>query len=137
MILPGPEAQQLATYIGRSMHRTWGGVVAGCLFVPPSLFILIALSWLYMAHEDVPIIAGLLCGIKPALIAIVVLAAWRIGLRALKNGWLWSIALAAFIGIFALRLPAPWPQYIQGNVGRRAWAIFGTGIALRLGFGRS
>ena len=85
MVLPGPEAQQLATYIGWLMHRTWGGVVAGALFVLPSLVILIALSWLYMAYGNVPAVAGILYGIKPAVVAIVLHAAWRIGTRALKR----------------------------------------------------
>ena len=80
MVLPGPEAQQLATYIGWLMHRTWGGIVAGALFVLPSLVILIALSWLYMAYGDVPAVAGVLYGIKPAVVAIVLHAAWRIGI---------------------------------------------------------
>ena len=75
MVLPGPEAQQLATYIGWLMHRTWGGIVAGALFVLPSLFVLIALSWVYMAHGQVPAIAGMLYGIKPAVTAIVLHAA--------------------------------------------------------------
>jgi chromate transporter len=107
MVLPGPEAQQLATYIGWLMHRTWGGVVAGALFVLPSLFILIALSWLYMAFGQVTLVAGLFYGIKPAIIAIVVQAAVRIGTRALKNGLLWAIAAAAFIAIFAWNVPFP------------------------------
>jgi chromate transporter len=107
MVLPGPEAQQLATYIGWLMHRTWGGIVAGGLFVLPSLFILVGLSWMYMAYGDVPAVAGLLYGIKPAVTAIVVSAAWRIGSRALKNGFLWGIAVAAFVAIFALNLPFP------------------------------
>ncbi len=107
MLLPGPEAQQLATYIGWLMHRTWGGVVAGGLFVLPSFFILIGLSWVYMAHGDVPAISGLLYGIKPAVTAIVAFAAWRIGSRALKNRWLWGIAVCAFLAIFVLNLPFP------------------------------
>jgi chromate transporter len=79
MLLPGPEAQQLATYIGWLMHRTWGGVVAGALFVLPSLFILIALSWVYLAFGDVPLVAGLFYGIKPAVAAIVLhaVAHWQ------------------------------------------------------------
>ena len=85
MVLPGPEAQQLATYIGWLMHRTWGGIVAGALFVLPSLVVLIALSWLYMAYGNVPAVAGILYGIKPAVVAIVLHAAWRIGSRALKR----------------------------------------------------
>ena len=107
MLLPGPEAQQLATYIGWLMHRTWGGVIAGVLFVLPSLFILIALSWVYIAFGDVPVVAGLFYGIKPAVTAIVVQAAHRIGSRALKNNWLWAIAAASFVAIFALNLPFP------------------------------
>jgi len=107
MLLPGPEAQQLATYIGWLMHRTWGGVVAGALFVLPSLFILIALSWVYIAYGEVPLVAGLFYGIKPAVTAIVVQAAHRIGSRALKNNWLWGIAAASFVAIFALNVPFP------------------------------
>ncbi|HEX5310297.1 chromate efflux transporter [Aquabacterium sp.] len=107
MVLPGPEAQQLATYIGWLMHRTWGGIVAGGLFVLPSLFILIFLSWLYIAFGEVPAVAGLFYGIKPAVAAIVVQAAHRIGTRALKNNWLWSIAAASFVAIFALNVPFP------------------------------
>src|SRR3954463_3585759 len=89
MVLPGPEAQQLATYIGWLMHRTWGGIVAGALFVLPSLFILVALSWIYVAFGNVPVVAGILYGIKPAVTAIVLFAAYRIGSRALTNGTLW------------------------------------------------
>jgi chromate transporter len=107
MLLPGPEAQQLATYIGWLLHRTWGGVIAGVLFVLPSLFILIGLSWLYIAYGDVPLVAGIFYGIKPAVTAIVMQAAWRIGSRALKNNWLWGIAGASFVAIFAFNLPFP------------------------------
>ncbi len=107
MLLPGPEAQQLATYIGWLMHRTWGGVVAGVLFVLPSLVILIALSWLYIAFGDLPLVAGLFYGIKPAVTAIVAQAAHRIGSRTLKNGLLMAIAVAAFVAIFALNVPFP------------------------------
>ncbi|WP_420827010.1 chromate efflux transporter [Aquipseudomonas campi] len=107
MLLPGPEAQQLATYIGWLLHRSWGGVIAGALFVLPSLFILIGLSWVYIAFGDVPLVAGIFYGIKPAVTAIVVQAAHRIGSRALKNNWLWGIAAASFVAIFALNLPFP------------------------------
>ncbi len=107
MVLPGPEAQQLATYIGWLMHKTRGGLVAGGLFVLPSLFILMALSWMYMAYGDLPAVAGVLYGIKPAVTAIVVSAAYRIGSRALKNRLLWGIAVAAFVAIFALNVPFP------------------------------
>jgi chromate transporter len=108
MVLPGPEAQQLATYIGWLMHGLWGGIVAGALFVLPSLFILIALSWIYMAFHDVPIVAGVLYGIKPAVTAIVLFAAYRIGSRALTNMVLRVVALAAFIAIFAFDVPFPY-----------------------------
>ncbi len=107
MLLPGPEAQQLATYIGWLMHRTWGGIVAGALFVLPSLFILIGLSWVYLRFGSVPLVAGIFYGIKPAVTALVLHAAHRIGTRALKNRWMWGIALAAFIAIFAFDVPFP------------------------------
>ncbi len=117
MLLPGPEAQQLATYLGWLMHRSWGGIVAGALFVLPSLLILIALSWIYMAFGNLPLVAGLFYGIKPAVTAIVVHAAHRIGARALKNGALWAIAAAAFVAIFALNLPFPLIVLGAGLVG--------------------
>lgn len=131
MVLPGPEAQQLATYIGWLMHRTWGGIVAGGLFVLPSLFILIALTWIYIAWGHVPAIAGMLYGIKPAVTAIVVVAAMRIGSRALKNSVLWSIAAAAFVALFALKLPFPLIVIGAGIIGtiggRVAPKLFATG----------
>ncbi len=107
MLLPGPEAQQLAIYIGWLMHRSWGGIIAGGLFVLPSLLLLIGLSWIYLAYGNVPAIAGVLYGIKPAVTAIVVFAAYRIGSRALKNAWLWSMAALAFLAIFLLDTPFP------------------------------
>lgn len=131
MVLPGPEAQQLATYIGWLMHRTWGGIVAGSLFVLPSLFILVALSWIYMAFGSVPAVVGVFYGIKPAVTAIVVAAAWRIGSRVLKNEWLWGIAVAAFVAIFALNLPFPLIVLAAGVIGhlggRHAPAKFAVG----------
>jgi len=117
MVLPGPEATQLATYIGWMMHKTSGGIVAGALFVLPSLAILIVLAWIYMAYGNLPAIAGFLYGIKPAVTAIVVFAAYRIGSRALKNAALWSIAAAAFIAIFALKLPFPYIVLAAGLIG--------------------
>ena len=117
MVLPGPEAQQLATYIGWLMHRTWGGIVAGALFVLPSLVLLIALSWLYLAYGSVPAIAGILYGIKPAVVAIVLHAAWRIGSRALKHPALWAIAALAFIAIFAFAVPFPLIVLTAGLIG--------------------
>jgi chromate transporter len=107
MVLPGPEAQQLATYIGWLMHRTWGGVMAGVLFVLPSLLILIGLSWIYVAFGHVDWIAGLFYGIKPAVTAIVLQAAHRMGTRSLKHPALWAIAVASFVGMALLSLPFP------------------------------
>ena len=107
MVLPGPEAQQLAVYIGWLMHRTWGGIIAGSLFFLPSFFILTGLAWIYMAYGTVPAVAGALYGIKPAVVVIVLFATYRIGSRALKNNVLWFIAVMAFIAIFALKLPFP------------------------------
>lgn len=133
MLLPGPEATQLATYIGWMMHRTWGGIVAGGLFVLPSVFILIALSWLYLAYGEVPAIAGLLYGIKPAVVAIVLAAAWRIGSRALKHPALWAISLAAFLAIGVFGLPFPYvvvAAALAGALGGRfAPQVFRSGGA--------
>ncbi len=107
MVLPGPEAQQLATYIGWLMHKTPGGIVAGVLFVLPSFFILVALSWIYIAFGEVSLVAGLFYGIKPAVTAIVAQAAHHIGSMALRNNILWAIAAASFVASFALNLPFP------------------------------
>jgi len=133
MVLPGPEAQQLATYIGWLLHRTWGGVVAGGLFVLPSLVLLIALSWLYLAFGNVPAVAGVLYGIKPAVVAIVLHAAWRIGSRALKRPVLWVIAALAFVAIFAFSAPFPAIVlaaaiigYVGGRVAPREFAVGGA-----------
>ncbi|MGZ8227594.1 MAG: chromate efflux transporter [Methylococcaceae bacterium] len=107
MLLPGPEAQQLATYLGWLMHRTWGGIIAGMLFILPSLFLLIFLSWVYVRFGQMPAVAGILFGIKPAVTAIVLFAAHRIGSRALKNGVMWAIAALAFLAIFVFHAPFP------------------------------
>ncbi len=107
MVLPGPEAQQLATYIGWLMHGVWGGIMAGFLFVLPSLFILSALTWIYLEFGNLPAIEGILYGIKPAVTAIVVFAAYRIGSRALNNNVLRLMAALAFVAIFALDIPFP------------------------------
>ncbi len=107
MLLPGPEAQQLATYIGWLMHRAWGGFIAGILFVLPSLCILITLAWIYISFGDVPAIAGVFYAIKPAVTAIVIYAALRIGRRALNNPILLIIALVSFMAIFLFKLAFP------------------------------
>jgi chromate transporter len=142
MVLPGPEAQQLATYIGWLMHRTWGGIVAGGLFILPSVFILIALSWIYVAWGNVPLIAGIFYGIKPAVTAIVVAAAHRIGSRALRHPALWAIAAAAFVAIFALKLPFPLivvaagiAGYLGGRYAPRVFAAGGGHGDAQAGYG--
>jgi chromate transporter len=117
MVLPGPEAQQLATYIGWLMHGVWGGIAAGVLFVLPSLFILIALTWIYLVFGDVSVVAGVLYGIKPAVTAIVLFAAFRIGSKALTNNVLRFIAILAFLSIFALHIPFPYIVLVAGIVG--------------------
>jgi chromate transporter len=107
MVLPGPEATQLAIYIGWLLHRKRGGIAAGVLFVLPSLLVLIGLSWVYLAYGHVPAVAGIMDGIKPAVVAIVLAAAWRIGRRTLRNGLLAGIACAAFVAIAVLHAPFP------------------------------
>jgi chromate transporter len=130
MVLPGPEATQLATYIGWIMHRTWGGIVAGALFVLPSVFILVALSWMYLAYGEVALVAGLFYGVKPAVVAVVIAAAYRIGTRALKNSVMWIIAACAFLAIVA---GAPFPAIVLAAAlvgivgGRLAPARFSAG----------
>ncbi len=117
MLLPGPEAQQLATYMGWLMHGTRGGVWAGVLFVLPSLLILTGLSWLYMVHGQHPVVAGLFYGIKPAVTALVLQAAVRMGGRVLKNGVMWALAAASFVAIFALQTPFPAIVLVAGLLG--------------------
>lgn len=107
MLLPGPEAQQLAIYIGWLMHRTLGGVVAGAFFVIPSIFILLALSYIYAAYGNVPVVAGVLAGFKPVVVAIVVEAVVKIGGRALKGYAHILIAALAFVSIYFLHVPFP------------------------------
>ncbi len=135
MVLPGPEAQQLATYIGWLMHRAPGAVVAGGLFVLPSLFILVGLSWLYMAYGTLPAMAGVFHGIKPAVTALVVHAAWRVGRRTLTNAWLAGIALAAFTALFALQLPFPLIVIAAGIIGAIGGRIAPARFALAPGHG--
>ncbi|MBF0136995.1 MAG: chromate efflux transporter [Magnetococcus sp. DMHC-1] len=117
MVLPGPEAQQLCIYIGWMLHRTWGGIVAGTLFVLPSLFILAGLTWVYLAFGEVTLVKGVFNGIKPAVVAIVVFASWRIGSRALKNNLLVAMAGISFIAIFALGIPFPYIVLGAGILG--------------------
>ncbi len=116
MLLPGPEATQLAIYIGWLLHRTWGGIAAGLLFLLPSLLLLTGLGWVYMACGHLPVIAALLYGLKPAVVAIVLAAAWRIGRRTLRNGLLAGIAAAGFVAIL-LGLPFPLLVLAAGLLG--------------------
>ena len=117
MLLPGPEAQQLATYIGWLMHKTRGGLLAGILFVLPSLLVLISLSYIYMRFDDVPAVAGVLYGIKPAVVAIVLFAAYRIGARTLTNKVLWAIAIASFLAITVFKIAFPWIVLAAASIG--------------------
>lgn len=108
MLLPGPEAQQLATYIGWRLHGYLGGVVAGAFFVIPSIFFMLILSWLVAAHGDVPVVAGLFYGISPVVVAIVVEAVMRIGKKSLKHKALYGFAAGAFIAGYFFNVPFPW-----------------------------
>jgi chromate transporter len=124
MLLPGPEAQQLAIYIGWLLHGTWGGIVAGAFFVIPSILVLWGLSAVYAAHGSVPAVAGILAGLKPAVVALVLAALIKIGRRALEPRWLAAISLAAFGGIYILRIPFPWivvGAAFAGWAARRIW----------------
>ncbi len=128
MLLPGPEAQQLATYIGWLMHRTWGGIAAGALFVLPSLLLLIGLSWVYVAFGSVPWVAAVLYGIKPAVAALVLQAVHRIGSKTLKKPRtapvLWAVAAISFIAIAVLHVPFPLvvlAAALTGWLGQRWW----------------
>ena len=107
MLLPGPEAQQVATYIGWRLHGTLGGVVAGSFFVIPSIFVLLLLSYLSVAYSDVPAITGLLYGVQPVVIAIVVEAVLRIGKRTLHHSALVAFAVLAFVALYFLSVPFP------------------------------
>jgi chromate transporter len=106
-LLPGPEAQQVATYIGWRLHGTLGGLVAGAFFVIPSIVVLLLLSYLAAAHSDVPAVSGLLYGVQPVVIAIVVSAVLRIGGRTLNHWSLVAFALAAFVALRLFAVPFP------------------------------
>ncbi|NNG22685.1 chromate efflux transporter [Telluria aromaticivorans] len=124
MLLPGPEATQLAVYIGWLLHRTLGGIMAGLLFILPSLLLLIGLSWIYLAWGHLPAVSGIMAGIKPAVVAIVIAAAWRIGTRTLRNGVLCAIAALAFVAIAVFDIPFPLIVLLAamaGLIGGRIW----------------
>src|SRR6185295_11626190 len=117
MLLPGPEAQQLAIYIGWLMHRTLGGIVAGAFFVIPSIFVLLGLSIVYATYGEVSAVVGILDGFKPVVVAIVVEAVMKIGGRALKRRVHYAIAAVAFLAIYVLHVPFPLIVLLAGVVG--------------------
>ena len=117
MLLPGPEATQLATYVGWLLHKTPGGVVAGALFVIPSMFILWGLSFIYVAYGKIDWIAATFYGLKPAVMAIVAFAVIRLGKKALKNEVMWMLALLAFIAIFFFEVSFPLIILLAGIIG--------------------
>src|SRR6476659_4633901 len=117
MLLPGPEAMQLATYIGWLLHKTWGGIVAGAFFVIPSIFVLWGLSFVYAAYGNLPWIAAIFYGLKPAVMAIVAVAVIRIGRKALKNEVMWTLAALAFVSIFFFKVPFPLIILSAGLIG--------------------
>jgi chromate transporter len=117
MLLPGPEAIQLAIYISWLLHGVIGAIVAGVLFFLPAFVLLSALAAIYLAYGDVPLVAGIFYGIKPAVVAVVLFAAWRIGSKAIKNGLLATIAALAFVGIFFFHIDFPWIVLAAGILG--------------------
>jgi chromate transporter len=117
MLLPGPEAQQLAIYIGWLLHKIRGGIVAGALFVIPSIFVLWTLSFIYAAFGNLPWIAAIFYGLKPAVTAIVLVAVIRIGRKALKNFVMWALAALAFVAIYFLKVPFPAIVIAAGVIG--------------------
>lgn len=117
MLLPGPEAHQLAIYIGWLLHRTWGGIVAGVWFVLPGALLLLGVSYVYVVHGNVPWIAAIFYGLKPAVMALVAAAVLRIGKKALKTKVLWAIAALAFVGIFFFNVPFPAIVLSAGAIG--------------------
>ena len=117
MLLPGPEAIQLAIYIAWLMHGVRGAVMAGLLFFLPAFVLLSVLAAVYLAYGDVPLVQGIFYGIKPAVVAVVLFAAWRIGSRALKNEVLWGLAALAFVGIFFFDIGFPWIVLAAGIIG--------------------
>ena len=117
MLLPGPEAQQLAIYLGWLLHKVRGGLVAGVMFVLPSFFVLLALSWVYVVHGDVTWVSATLAGLAPAVIAIVASATIRIGQKALANGLMVAVAVAAFVAIYVVHVPFPVIVLVAGAIG--------------------
>jgi chromate transporter len=123
MLLPGPEAQQLATYVGWLLHRTWGGIIAGGLFVLPGVLVMLVLSWLYVRYSTVGPIAALFFGLKAAVLAVVIEAVLRIGRRALRNRFMVGLAAAAFVAIYFFRVPFPWIVAAAAAIGFAAFRL--------------
>ncbi len=117
MLLPGPEAQQLATYIGWLMHRTWGGVIAGGLFVLPGALIMMALAWGYVTFGNTTALQAVLWGIKPAVVALVLFAVYRIASKSLNHAVWWVLAVASFVAVTFLHIGFPWVVLGAGIVG--------------------
>ncbi|MGB8275994.1 MAG: chromate efflux transporter [Alphaproteobacteria bacterium] len=130
MLLPGPEAQQLATYVGWLLHRTWGGLTAGILFVLPGFFVILSLSILYAAFRDVTLVAGLMFGVKAAVLAIVFEAMERIAARALKTKPAVAIAAAAFVAMFFFQVPFPAVILAAAAIGFAA-GVFRPGLLVK------
>ncbi|AOO83030.1 chromate efflux transporter [Bosea vaviloviae] len=131
MLLPGPEAQQLAVYIGWLMHRTFGGLIAGLLFIIPGALVMLGLSTLYVLYRQVPLVDGIFFGVKAAVLAVVIEAGLRISRRALKNRAMVAVAIAAFIAIFLFKTPFPLIILAAGLIGwlghRARPDLFGAG----------
>ncbi|UTP40397.1 chromate efflux transporter [Phenylobacterium sp. LH3H17] len=127
MLLPGPEAQQLATYVGWLMHRTAGGLLAGIFFVLPGAVVMLALSILYVVYGATPVAEGLFLGVKCAVLAIVTEAVLRVGRRALKSRAALAVAVAAFLGLFVLNVPFPLVVALAAALGWAAPGLFGGG----------
>jgi chromate transporter len=124
MLLPGPEAQQLSIYIGWMLHRTWGGIVAGTLFVLPGFVSILALSILYTVYGEWTAVQGLFYGLKPAIIAVVAAAALRMGQRVLRQPALVAAAIVSFVAIFFLNVPFPWIVAMAGLLGLIAGTLW-------------
>jgi chromate transporter len=135
MLLPGPEAQQLATYIGWLLHRTKGGLIAGGLFVLPGFVAIMILSWIYAAFGQVGAVEALFFGLKAAVLAIVFEAVRRIGAKSLKTNALRGIAAAAFVGIFFLAIPFPMIVLGAGLIGLLGQRLGATGLRAGGGHG--
>ncbi|MBL8835954.1 MAG: chromate efflux transporter [Alphaproteobacteria bacterium] len=116
-LLPGPEAQQLATYIGWRLHGTWGGIAAGGLFIIPGAIVLFALSWVAAAHGSLPFVAAIFDGLKPVIIAVIAQAVWRVGSRTLHSWPAVALAVAAFIAIFVAGIDFPWIVLAAAAIG--------------------